>query len=112
MKVFSALLLFTLCMLTASGCSYFFRPSDEEVVKAITDTGLFSGGAEKFTLQSPIEILEKGIRNSDGSWPVKVKMTVSFAMADGREVKPMEKTSVFKLYKSKDNSGKTVWTAK
>jgi hypothetical protein len=112
MKVIAVFLLTIMLVLSAGGCFKLFGPSDEEVVKAIIDTGLFSGGTEKFTLKSPIVIIEKGNRNSDGSWPVTVKMTVSFTMAAGREIEPMEKTSVFKLYKSKDNSGKTVWTAK
>jgi hypothetical protein len=93
------------------GCSRISGPSDEEVIKAINDSGLFSGGVEKFTLKSPIVILEKGRRNSDGSWLVKVKMTFTYTMVDGHESKLMDREPVFRLSKSKDSSGKTVWKA-
>jgi hypothetical protein len=93
------------------GCSRFSQPSDEEAIKVINDTGLFSGGVEKFSLKSPIVILEKKRRNSDGSWQVKIKATVTFTMAGGKETAPKERTLVFRLFKSKDGSGKIVWKA-
>lgn len=110
-KVIVVYFLMIITALTTVSCVKLFGPTDEEAVQAITATGLFSGGVEKFTLKSPIVVLEKGGRNSDGSWPVKVKMTVSFTMADGREIKPLVKTSVFNLRKTKDKSGKSVWVA-
>ena len=94
------------------GCAKLFGPSDEEVIQAINNTGLFSGAVGKFSLKSPIEILERESRTSDGSWPVKVRMTVSFAMPGQQESKPMVRTSTFYFHKSKDSSGKTIWIAK
>lgn len=97
---------------SVSSCAKLFGPSDQEVVQAINNTGLFSGGVEKFSLKSPIQIVDRGSKNADDSWPVTVKMTLTFTPTGGKESKPMEKTSVFKLYKSKDSSGKITWTAK
>ena len=93
------------------GCSRVLGPSDEEAIKAINDIGIFAGGVEKFTLKSPMVILSRGSRNSDGSWPVTVKMTLTYTMADGHEREAKERTSTYRLYKSKDSSGKTVWKA-
>jgi len=93
------------------GCSKFSPPTDEEAIKAITDTGLFAGGIEKFTLKSPIVILEKGKQNKDGSWEVRIKATVTFIKAGGEETAPRERTPVFRIYKSKDGAGKTLWRA-
>jgi hypothetical protein len=111
MKVFSALLMLSMAILSLGGCSKLFGPSDEEVIKSINDSGLFSGGVEKFTLKAPIVILEKGLFSRDGAWPVKVKLTYSYTMAGGRETEPKEKIQLFRISKSKDSSGKTVWKA-
>lgn len=110
MVVFSILLLTV--VFNISGCSKLFGPSDEEVIQAINNTGLFSGGVEKFSLKSPIQIVDRGWRNGDGSWPVTVKMTVAYTLIGGKESPPKEKTSMFKFYKSKDSSGKITWIAK
>gem|GEM_PF-5138434 len=99
-------------VLNVISCAKLFGPSDEEVIQAINNTGLFSGGSEKFSLKSPIEILERGSRTSDGSWPVTVRMTVTFTMPGQQESKPMVRTSIFYFHKSKDSSGKTTWIAK
>jgi hypothetical protein len=109
-KIFFVLLLMVFAF-NIVGCSRFSAPSDEEVIKAINDTGLFSGGPEKFTLKSPIVILGKGDRGSDGSWPVTVKVTFTFKKPDGQESSPQEKTPLFRVIKQKDASGKTVWKA-
>ncbi len=97
-------------IVSAIGCAK--GPTDQEVIQAINDTGLFSGGVEKFSLKSPIVIVARESRNRDGAWPVKVKMVVSYTMSGGKEGKPVEKTSVFYLSKSTDNAGKVTWTAK
>ncbi len=94
-----------------SGCSKLFGPSDEEVIKAVTESGVFKGGMGGLTLQPPIKILEKGSRNKDGSWPVKVKVIFTFYVNKEQVSAPQEKTSVFNMYKSKDSAGKTVWKA-
>jgi hypothetical protein len=109
--LFGSILLMILVM-NVSGCVKLFGPSDEEIVKAINDTGLFSGGIERFTLKSPIVILEKGMFSSNGAWTVKVKFTYTYMMAGGHETKPTEKIQTFMISKSKDSSGNTIWKAK
>jgi hypothetical protein len=111
MKVFSALLLLMMLALSVSGCSKLFGPSDEEVIKAINDTGLFSGGVERYTLIAPIVILDKGMFSRDGAWPVKVKLTYTYTMTGGHVTKPTEKIQSFNISKSKDSSGNIVWKA-
>lgn len=95
-----------------SGCSKLLGPSDEDVIKAINEGGFFKGGHDDLTLQKPIVVIEKGSRNKDGSWPVKVK--VSFTYYTNKEtISPqVEKTLVFNLYKIKDAAGPTTWKAK
>ena len=86
-KVFSGLLLGVALMLNVSGCSMLSGPSDEDVVRAVTDTGLFSGTEEKFALKSPIVVVDKALFSRKGAWEVKVKLHYSFMMAGGRETK-------------------------
>jgi hypothetical protein len=111
MNVVSIALLLIMFALNASGCSKLYGPSDEEIIKAINDTGLFSGGVEKFTLTAPIVILDKGLFSSEGAWPVKVKMIYTYTMTSGHETKPTEKIQSFRIIKSKDSSGNPVWIA-
>ncbi len=111
MKVLSVLLLLIMFVLNLGGCSNLAGPSDEEVIKAINDTGLFSGGVEKFTLKAPIVILDKDLLSRDGAWKVKVKLSYTYTMAGGHETKPTEKIQSFKISKLKDSSGNTVWKA-
>jgi hypothetical protein len=110
-KVFSVLLLLILFLLTASGCSYFSRPSDEEVIGAIKESSFLNAAEGGVAMQSPIVILERGKKNPDGSWPVKVKLTFTFVMNNGKTSKPVERTPIFKIYKAGENAGKTVWKA-
>ena len=98
---------------TTLGCSKKYGgPSDEEAIKAIGESSIFKSGVESITLNSPIVIEEKGKQLEDGSWPVKTKFTYTFTMAGGKVFGPTEKTVLFKLYKSVDSTGKTIWTAK
>ena len=113
--VLFALMLSGAFVFTVHGCSggsttSDTAPSDEEVLKAINNTGLFSGGVEKLLLKSPIEVMERGGRNSDGSWSTKVRI-IYVSTAGGRESAPMEKMSMFRIYRSKNSSGATVWRA-
>jgi hypothetical protein len=110
-KVLSGLLLLLMIALNVSGCSRLLGPSDEEAIKAINDTGLFSGGVEKFTLKSPVVIVDKSMFSSNGAWTVKVKLTYTYQMAGGQETKPIEKIQTFRISKSKDSSGNMVWKA-
>jgi hypothetical protein len=110
-KIVSLLLMISVLAFTMLGCSKLFGPSDDEIIKAINDTGLFSGGVEKFTLKSPIVIVDKGMFSSNGAWTVKVKLTYTYTMAGGQETKPIEKIQTFRIAKSKDSSGNIIWKA-
>ena len=109
--VFTGIVLGIALMLNVSGCSLLSGPSDEEVVKAVTDTGLFSGGEEKFTLKSPITVVDKALFRSNGAWQVKVKLHTAFMMSGGRETKPVEKIQSFMISKAADSAGNIVWKA-
>ncbi len=93
-------------------CSRLFGPSDEEILKAIN-------GSEKlkqttiFTVSSPIVIVDKGKRNPDGSWPVKVKMKITYTKHKDTDTWPAEQEidPTFKIYKVKDDKGNTLWKA-
>jgi len=110
-KVLSILLMISMLILNMLGCSKLSGPSDDEIIKAIIDTGLFAGGVEKFTLKSPIVIVDKDMFSSNGAWTVKVKLTYTYMMAGSHETKPTEKIQTFRISKSKDSSGNTVWKA-
>jgi hypothetical protein len=96
-------------MLSSTGCSRFQKPSDAEVLKAIDDSGILKGKA--FTVTSPLVIVERGSRKKDGSWPVKVKMTLTMQMLDGKISEPRENTTWFRIFKSKDTAGNVAWKA-
>lgn len=110
-KMSSIVLMIILFVLNMFGCSKLSGPSDDEIIKAITDTGLVSGGVEKFTLKSPIVIVDKDLFSSNGAWTVKVKLTYTYTMAGGHETKPTERIQTFRISKSQDSSGNTVWKA-
>ncbi len=116
----SVIMIVTLSALTVFGCSKFFAPKDEEIIKAVQNSSLFMGGF--ITLQSPVTIVEKMSRGSDGKWPVKVKITLSYKSnkalsfkSHPNNAKPVEvteeKTLIFKLSKVEDGTGKKVWKA-
>lgn len=109
MRVLSGLVLIAVIALNIGGCSKFFGPSDEEVIKAINDTGLFSGGVEKFSMKAPIVIVDKGMFRHNGAWPVKVKLTYTYMMTGGKETKATEREQTFMIAKSKDSSGNVFW---
>jgi|SRR5271169_1733145 len=107
--------LFLLLILAAfnfSGCSKLSGPSDQDVIKAVNESGLFRGGQGQLTLQQPIVILEKGDRNKDGSWPVKAKVTFTTYVAKDKISAPETHVIIFNMYKTKDNAGQLVWIAK
>jgi hypothetical protein len=85
-------------------------PSDEEIIKAITDSDIFKSG--RIVLLSPVVIVKKESREKDGGWPVKVRITVASRSKDGKTDTPLERTPTFKLYKIKDATGKTLWKAR
>jgi len=108
-KYIALFLLVMVCTFSFSGCSKLFAPSDEEIIKTIS--GLFKGGYGELTLQSPIVVLEKGRRNKDGSWPVKVKVVFTSFVNKEKISSPTEQTLSFNFFKAKDSSGKTIWKA-
>lgn len=102
-----AFLLLGAFLIIGFGCAQ--PPTDEEVVKAIDNSGILKSGG--FTVTSPVTVVEKGKKQKDGAWPVKVKLTISMTMMNG-ETKTIEKTAGFKIYEYKDQSGNRSWTAK
>ena len=108
-RVLFIVMLIAAFALNGAGCSKFFGPSDEEVIKAINDSGRLNSSG--FTVIAPIVVLEKGNRLDDGGWPVTVRLKLSVKMPDDKTNEVETKTN-FRIYKSKDGTGKTVWTAK
>lgn len=104
------LLLVMSFIMNVAGCSRLFQPSDAEVLKAIDDSGVLKGSS--FSVKSPIVIVERGQRNPDGSWPVKVKMILTMEMPGGKISEPRENTTRFKIFKSKDAGGRSIWKAR
>ncbi len=100
-------LLFMMSLFSFSGCSKLSGPSDAEAIKAISESEFFTHVA---TLQPPVVIMDKGSRNKDGSWPVKVKVKFTFETKQGASA-PVENTLVFNLSKAKDSAGKDTWKA-
>ncbi len=112
-KIASPVLLLVMLVFNVFGCSRFSsEPSDEDIIRAINESGL--NKASGFTVTSPIVIVEKGKRQEDGSWPVKVKFKVRFILTkDGssREVES-ETSPSYRIYKTKGSTGKSVWAAR
>jgi hypothetical protein len=86
-------------------------PSDEDIIKAIDDSGIMKREDGSFTVVPPVKVVEKGKRNKSGSWPVKVKFTLKYKMKDGRISPPTGTTTLFSIFEAKDNAGKSVWKA-
>jgi hypothetical protein len=93
------------------GCSRFFGPSDQEILKAINASEKLKQTI--FTVSSPIVIVDKGKRNPDGSWPVRVKMKITYTRHKDTDTWPAEQEidPTFKIYKMKDDKGNTIWKA-
>jgi hypothetical protein len=104
---FAALVLLIVAVFSFSGCSRLFGPSDQDVIKAVSESEVFTHG---FTLQPPVVIVNKGDRDKKGEWPVTVKIKFSYETTKGH-MTTMEQTLVFKMQKSKDKAGNTLWKA-
>jgi hypothetical protein len=102
-----AFLLLMVSVINFSGCSKLSGPSDAEVIKALNESGAFTG----FNMQAPVVVLEKH-KLKDGSWSVKVKIKITYEIANKQMYAPAEKTPVYNLYKTKDDKGHTVWKVK
>jgi hypothetical protein len=90
-----------------SACSA--APIDADVIKAVSQSDFFTGGYGN-TLQEPVVVLERRKRNTDGTWPIKVKMKFTFRKSDGKET-IMESSPLFRIRKVKDAAGKDEWKA-
>ena len=108
-RMFFAVVLILVATGLVMGCSRFMGPSNEEALAAINDSSILK--QPNIKLDSPIEILEKGKRGQDGSWPFKVKMTLKVTMIDGKTTKSITTTPTFRLMQKKDESGKVTWIA-
>ncbi len=107
--IVSLLFFVTAFTVLSVGCSKFSRPSDAEVLKAIDDSGILK--SQSFTITSPLVIEERGNQNKDGSWPVRVKMTLTMKLANGTITEPKENSTYFRIFKAKDSGGHSVWKA-
>ena len=105
----SLLFLVAALILSTAGCSKFSRPSDAQIIKAIDDSGVLKN--ESFTITSPLEIVERGNQNKDGSWTVRVKMTLTMHLQNGKTTEPKENSTYFRIFKAKDSAGHSVWKA-
>jgi len=94
-----------------TGCSSATPPSDEDIVKAIDDSGIMKKADGSFTVVPPVTIAERGERNKDGSWPVKVTFTLTYKMNDGQISPPTQTTTAFRIFRAKDSEGKSGWKA-
>lgn len=94
-----------------SGCTSHAQPTDEEIIKAIDTSGTLNRSDGSITIIPPLKIVERGAQRKDGSWPVKVKITLTLRMPDGQVSPPTETTTSFKIFREKDNAGKKVWMA-
>ncbi len=99
------LLLIVAVSLIGIGCSK--APTDEEALRAINESGILKQGG--FTVTAPITVVGKSRKQDDGSWPVKVKLTLTMKMMDGQE-KTVEKVAEFKIFRSPDKTGN--WKAR
>ena len=107
--VVSLLFIVTALIVSTAGCSKFSQPSDAQILKAIDDSGVLKG--KSFTITSPLVIMERGKQNKDGSWTVRVKMTLTMQLPDGKTSEPKENNTYFRIFKGKDSSGHSVWKA-
>jgi hypothetical protein len=109
-RMFSAVVLTLVTVLIiASGCSLFSSPSDEEVLRALEDSGILKSGS--FSVVGTPVIVNKGSRGKDGFWPVSVKVTMIMQRPDGSNTEPKETTTTIRLKKVKDDAGKSSWKA-
>jgi len=107
-----AVLTLLLSAFVLAGCSKAVsQPSDEEIIKAIDDSGIMKRTDGSLTVVPPVIVAERGKQNKDGSWPVKITFTLTFKSKDGRNSPPTQTTTSFKVFRAKDNAGKKVWQA-
>ena len=49
------------------------QPSDEDIIKAIDDSGIMKREDGSLTVVPPVKVVQKGKQDKNGSWPVKVQ---------------------------------------
>lgn len=94
------------------GCTRNAQPTDEEIINAIDASGALSRADGSLTIIPPLKIVEKGKQQKDGSWPVRIKVTLTLRMPDGRTSQPTETTTSFSVFRAKNEAGKKVWMAR
>jgi hypothetical protein len=99
-KVKSVLLLIIIFSLNFYSCSNYSGPSDAEVKKIIEE----SIAANKSTLKSPIEILDKGKRKQKDSWYFMARTSYKHSIYGDTT-----RESMYYIYKVKDKTGKYIW---
>jgi hypothetical protein len=85
------------------------KPSNADIIKAIDDSGVMKREDGSLTVVPPVKIMQIGKQDKGGSWPVKVKFTLTYRMKDGKTTPPAESITSFRVIQVKDNSGKAVW---
>src|SRR5512135_738730 len=93
------------------GCTSHTPPTDEDIIKAIDASGILSRADGSLTVIPPLKIVERGAQRKDGSWPVKVKITLTLKTPDGQVSPPTETMTSFRILRAKDDAGKSVWKA-
>ncbi len=86
-------------------------PSDKDIIKAIDASGIMKRADGSIEVVPPVIIAERGQRNKDGSWPVKVTFMLTYKMSEGQKSPPMKTTTLFRIFRGKDKVGKSVWQA-
>jgi hypothetical protein len=94
-----------------SSCTSHVPPTDEDVIKAIDASGVLNRADGSLTVIPPLKIVERGAQRKDGSWPVKVKITLTLRTPDGQTSPPAETMTSFRILRAKDDAGKSVWRA-
>jgi hypothetical protein len=107
-KVFAVFAVLLVALM--GGCTSNAQPQDEDIIKAINDSEIIKAN-QRFTVVPPIIISERGQQNKDGSWPVKVTLTITYKMNDGRTSPPTQTMTSFRIIRAKDNGGRPGWRA-
>jgi hypothetical protein len=94
-----------------SSCTSHTPPTDEDIIKAIDASRVLNRADGSITVIPPLKIVEKGEQRKDGSWPVKVKITLTLRTPDGQTSPPTETMTSFRVLRTKDDAGKKVWKA-
>lgn len=101
----SVIVCFFVGMVGLTGC-FSSGPSDAEVIESLKIITSQAEADPNIRIISPLQIVERGSRTSEGFWPVKVKYTV---------MKDSEKRDISMIVwfnKAQDSMGKSIWQFK